>query len=120
MTSLSYITGQQAEVIAQRYLLSKGLKNIAKNYRCRRGEIDLIMADGETIVFIEVRMRRSNRFGSAAESIDRRKQQKIIVTALHFLQSRRLDYSPTRFDVLTLSGNENNEQLHWIQNAFST
>jgi len=64
-------------------------------------------------------MRRSDRFGSAAESIDWRKQQKIIATALHFLQSRRLDYSPARFDVLTISRKENSDRIHWIQDAFS-
>ncbi len=119
MPSPSQTSGQRAEDLAHDYLLSQGLSCLARNYRCRRGEIDLIMKEGETIVFIEVRMRRSTRFGTAEESIGWRKQQKIIATALHFLHARRLDYSPVRFDVLALPGNKDRANIRWIRDAFS-
>lgn len=119
MPSPTQTSGRHGEDLAHDYLLSQGLSSLKRNYRCRRGEIDLVMQEGQTIVFIEVRMRRSTRFGSAEESIDWRKQQKIIATALHFLHARRLDYSPVRFDVLTLRGGEGRAQIRWIRNAFS-
>lgn len=119
MPSSSQKSGQRAEELAHDYLLSQGLSCLTRNYRCRRGEIDLIMKEGEYIVFIEVRMRRSVRFGNAEESIDWRKQQKIIATALHFLHAHRLNYSPVRFDVLTLPGNNDRTKIKWIRDAFT-
>lgn len=106
--------GRWAEALAHDYLKSRGLKPVARNYRCRRGEIDLVMSDGGTLVFIEVRMRRNPRFGTAAESIDRRKRMRIITAAQHFLQNRRVS-RPCRFDVVAVEGADN---IQWIPNAF--
>jgi putative endonuclease len=77
--------GAQAEIWAARHLQHHGLKPIAQNYRGRFGEIDLIMQDGPSLVFIEVRLRRNQDFGGAAASIDSRKQQRIIRTAQQYL-----------------------------------
>ncbi|HFD92702.1 MAG TPA: YraN family protein [Gammaproteobacteria bacterium] len=118
MPSPTQTTGRRAEDLARDHLQVHGLTCLARNFRCRRGEIDLIMKEGETIVFVEVRTRRSTRFGSAEESIDWRKQQKIIATALHFLHVRRLHSCAVRFDVITLSGNEDRARIRWIRDAF--
>ena len=92
----------------------RGLKLIARNYRCRFGEIDLLMQDGETLVFVEVRMRSSTDFGGAAASIDARKQAKLIRTAQHYLATLA-HIPPRRFDAV-LSGSSDN--LEWVKNAF--
>jgi len=79
-------TGNRAEATACDYLQRQGLKLVERNYLCKRGEIDLIMRDGQDTVFVEVRYRRSDRFGSSAESVDWRKQAKLLATAEHYLQ----------------------------------
>jgi putative endonuclease len=131
--------GAQAELFAVGYLRQHGLKLIAQNYRCRFGEIDLIMQDGEMLVFIEVRLRNSNKFGGASASIDFHKQRKLICTAQLYLS--RLSYiPPCRFDAILLKSPApqarlsppspalpdkdsllefKNSDLEWIKNAFS-
>ena len=107
--------GQAAENQAFAHLLEKGLQLLERNYRCRRGEIDLIMRDGDATVFVEVRFRRNRRFGSAAESVEWRKQNKLVTTAEHYFQKHpQLAQHPARFDVVSIDGNE----LEWIKNAF--
>ena len=110
-------TGVRAEDIARRHLEQRGLKTRTKNYRCRLGEIDLIMEEGNTLVFVEVRYRRSTDFGSAAESVNRLKQRKLIKTAEHYLNNSALPEPPCRFDVLAISG-RNLENVIWIKDAF--
>ena len=116
--------GQYTESLACEYLESKGLKLIDKNYNCRLGEIDLIMQDNDSLVFVEVRYRRSNNFGSGAESITSSKQSKLIKTASLYLQQHaKLNNYPARFDVVSISGfietnNINNIDFNWIKNAF--
>ncbi|MBK1721733.1 YraN family protein [Thiocystis violacea] len=106
--------GQEKERLAERFLLGKRLELIARNHRCRFGEIDLVMRDGGVLVFVEVRYRRSAQHGSAAETVDVRKQRRLIKTAGHYLQ-----YNPTsrpcRFDVVAITGDD---QVQWIRNAF--
>ncbi len=111
--------GQQAESLAQHHLEQRGLRFITRNYRCKAGEIDLIMADRDSIVFIEVRLRNNPRFGSGAESVDQRKQRKLTATALHYLQ-RHPDQAkrPARFDVVAISTQQNQADIQWIENAF--
>jgi putative endonuclease len=106
--------GRQAEQQACGYLQAKGLRLVDKNYRCRHGEIDLIMLDGEVLVFIEVRYRRSGLFGGALASIDMRKQRKLISTASHYLQAQG-QRCAARFDVVAIDGNG---QIDWVPNAF--
>lgn len=111
--------GQQIEDIAEQYLRKKKLVLIEKNFYSKFGEIDLIMQDGETLCFIEVRHRKNTAFGSAAESITEKKQQKIVKTALYFIQTHQeyqaLNY---RFDALLSQGEGKSNTLEWIKNAF--
>lgn len=108
--------GIDAENRAAAYLERRGLALAARNYRCRYGEIDLIMFDGETLVFVEVRMRTSEVFGGAAASITASKQAKLIRTAHHYLSS--IHHEPAcRFDVVLMTGTDS-LKIEWIKNAF--
>src|SRR5512132_3035254 len=107
-------TGAQAEQQALGFLLCHGLKLEQRNYACRLGEIDLILLDGKTLVFVEVRMRRSRAFGGAAESITRRKRTRVIAAARHYLAGKQ----PTpacRFDAVLI---EADGAPLWIKDAF--
>jgi len=108
--------GALAEQKAAQYLQEQGLKLIEQNYRSRFGEIDLIMQDGDTLVFVEVRQRRNADFGDAASSIDLHKQQRIILTSQHYLSG--MAHMPAcRFDALLFGGNPD-ESAQWLKNAF--
>lgn len=112
--------GDAAEALAEKFLVRQGLRTHCKNYRCRTGEIDLIMQHQDTLVFVEVRLRSNAQFCSAAESVDQRKQQKIMRTAQLYLQQKNLtDAVPCRFDVIALSHADSSEP-EWIQNAFGS
>ncbi len=115
MTRLS--DGAQAEQIAAEYLERHGLRLIERNYRCRQGEIDLILDDRATLVFVEVRLRQSAAFGGAAASITAKKQQRIVYAAQHYLQ-RLKRIPPCRFDVVLLDDLTVNS-VQWIKDAFS-
>jgi putative endonuclease len=106
--------GEATEQLACEYLQAKGLQLLQKNYRLKMGEIDLIMRDGQTIVFIEVRYRKTTSYGGALQSIDSRKQARIIRTAQHYLQYRAPE-AQARFDVIAIEGNNG---IQWIKNAF--
>ena len=108
--------GALAEQWAAQYLRQQGLKPIAQNFRSRFGEIDLIMHEGMTLVFIEVRLRRNTNFGGAAASIDTRKQQRIIRTAQYYLASLART-PPCRFDVV-LMDDVLGHDVQWLRNAF--
>ena len=110
--------GARAEQWAAQYLQQRGLKIIAKNYRGRFGEIDLIMQDDATLVFIEVRLRRNADFGGAAASIDARKQQRIIRTAQQYLAGLERT-PPCRFDAVLMDDVPGNN-VEWLKNAFET
>jgi putative endonuclease len=107
--------GAQAEQFAADYLQRHGLRLIAKNYRSRFGEIDLILFDGNVLVFVEVRLRRNADFGGAAASIDARKQAKLITTAQQYLTTLPT-VPPCRFDAILLDGSGH---IEWLKNAFS-
>ena len=106
--------GREAEDAAFDYLRKQGLSEIERNYRCRFGEIDLIMRDDETVVFVEVRKRSSSSFGGALESIDARKKQKLLTTARHYIATRGV-IPDCRFDAVLLNGDN---QIEWIRDAF--
>jgi len=107
--------GVKSEQQALHYLQTQGLSLICQNYYCRFGEIDLIMLDQDTLVFIEVRYRKNNDFGGALASITKRKQGKIIKTAKHYLA--QLENEPyCRFDAIAIEQQSNVPQ--WIKNAF--
>ena len=109
-------TGDAWELKARRWLEGKGLRFVAANVRGRGGEIDLIMKDGLTIVFVEVRYRQSSRFGGAASSVTLAKQQKLLQTAHLWLARHNgsFDTVDCRFDVVAFTGNA----IDWLKNAF--
>jgi len=110
--------GTEAERYACLFLQEQGLTLRDRNYHCRSGEIDLIMEDDASLVFVEVRYRSSSRFGSGAESIDRRKQRRIIRAAARYLQTHpEQAHRPARFDVIFM---ESPQRIHWIKDAFRT
>ena len=108
--------GEGHELKAAEYLCSQGLKLVDSNYHSRMGEIDLIMQDGDSIVFVEVRYRKNSHYGGAAMSITPAKQRKIALTALHYLQSKNKTNEVCRFDAVTISVSG----LNWIKNAFDS
>lgn len=104
--------GAIAEARAADYLTARGLSVIARNYRCRGGEIDLVCRDGASLVFVEVRLRTSRHFGGAAASITPAKQRRITLAANHYLAGKPLP--ACRFDAVLFDG----ESIDWIRNAF--
>lgn len=108
-------SGAQAEALACAHLERAGLKRIARNYRCPQGEIDLIMDDRDTLVFVEVRYRRSDAFGTPAETVNRRKQARLQAAAGHYLLTHPADRA-CRFDVVSVSGLD--VRIEWLRNAF--
>lgn len=105
--------GRAAEARAEAYLQTAGLRPVTRNYRCRAGELDLVMRERDTLVFVEVRARRHARYGAAAETVDARKRRRLLLAAQHYLQAH--DHrGPARFDVLAITGGE----IEWIRDAF--
>lgn len=108
--------GLDAETRVLDYLQRQGLRPLARNVRSPRGEIDLIMEEDNFIVFVEVRLRTRSDFGSGAESVTRRKQEKLIATAAYYLQQNKsLAKRPARFDVVSVN---HQDKMDWIKNAF--
>jgi putative endonuclease len=107
--------GEAAEQLAANYLQGRGLRLVERNFRVRGGEIDLICRDGQTTVFVEVRLRSRSDFGGAAASITASKQARLILAARHWLQ--RHGETPCRFDCVLLDRLES-ENIEWLRNAF--
>lgn len=105
--------GREAEERAARYLTAHGQREVARNFRIRGGEIDLIFRDGQTLVFVEVRQRSHSEFGGAGASITLAKRRRIILAARHYLLGK--PESDCRFDCVLIDGG----RLEWIRNAFS-
>lgn len=113
-------SGARAEQRAEQWLTRRGLHLLVRNYRCRQGEIDLIMKDGNTLVFVEVRLRSRSEFGSAAASVGHAKQRRLVKAAAHFLAHRpALAQLACRFDVVAMVPQGKDIDIHWIRNAFS-
>ena len=111
-------SGRAAEASAREHLQRHGLRLLAQNWRCRGGELDLVMLDGDTLVFVEMRYRTHSAWGDALESIDARKRQHLILTAEQFLQREsRWSRHPCRFDVVALSADK---APNWLRNAFES
>ena len=91
--------GLWGERQAARFLIRKGLRLLEHSYRCRRGEIDLIMEDGDELAFVEVKLRRSDRYGAPAEYVTAVKRERLRAAASHYLQSHKTEKQP-RFDVV--------------------
>lgn len=112
--------GAWAESIALHYLGARGLRLLTRNYRCLAGEIDIVMKDNNTLVFIEVRYRASTDYGSPLETINHTKQRRILKTANHYLQTHRMSTgnAPCRFDVVVVTGAK--PCTEWIKAAFQS
>lgn len=120
--SKSLSRGAAAEDQALAFLRKQGMSLLTRNYTCKCGELDLVMLDQQTVVFIEVRMRSSNRWGGAAASIGIHKQTRLIKTAQHFLQQHaKFNRHPCRFDVCCIGPDAASGKpgLDWIKSAFS-
>lgn len=113
------VRGRQAEDLAAEFLEARGLRVLARNVRCRGGEIDLICTDRGSIVFVEVRLRGSTRFGGAAESITPAKRRRVLLAAQWWLgaMGRRHAGAPCRFDAVLLDG-LSSERINWLPGAF--
>jgi putative endonuclease len=106
------VEGDAAEERALLFLQAQGLTLVERNFRCKGGEIDLVMRDGGSLVFVEVRKRADTRHGGAAASVTARKQARLIVAAQLFLQRYRMPPA-CRFDVIAIDG----EAMDWLKNA---
>lgn len=114
----SFGNGAAAEARAEHFLQQQGLITLAKNYRTRQGEIDLIMRHNDELVFVEVRLRKHRQFANAAESVTIAKQKKLVKTAAYYLQQQQLsEKANCRFDVIAFA--ESHQPPEWIKNAFS-
>lgn len=108
--------GEREETLALRHLQGQRLQLVARNYRCKGGELDLVMRDADTLVVIEVRKRSNANFGSAAESVDARKQAKIVHATRMFLSEHAaFSNCAVRFDVVALDAAD---RIEWLQAAF--
>jgi putative endonuclease len=117
--TLQQTTGKRGEALACRELARRGYAILARRYRTRFGEIDIVCDDGGTVVFVEVKARRSARWGSAAEAISGRKRRRIAAMALDYLAWTGRLNQRTRFDVVAIDGfGTANEALRVIPNAF--
>jgi putative endonuclease len=115
--------GRRGEDAALRHLENQGLQLLERNYRCRGGEIDLVMLEGTTLVLVEVRLRASSRFGGAAASVGPRKQRRFVLAARHLMMTRPAYRKlQARFDVVALQegARPGEMQVDWIRDAFRT
>ena len=111
--------GRKAEDIACIRLQQAGLALTTRNYRSPYGEIDLVMQERDTLVFVEVRYRSSDDFGTPAETVDARKQARLRATAEHYLQNTpRASKKACRFDIVALTGDGEGGDFRWLQNVF--
>lgn len=111
--------GARIEALAAAFLRERGLTPVAANANARGGELDLVMRDGKTLVFVEVRFRRDARFGGGAASVDARKRRRIVLAAEQFLAAHReFARLPCRFDVVDASGDAAAPAFDWLRDAF--
>ncbi len=110
--------GRVGEDMAAEYLQKCGLRIIERNYRFERGEIDIIAEEGDDLVFVEVKARRNDEFGSPEEAVSEEKQEKIYKIADGYLFERNLDDRPCRFDVVAIEFRNGRSEIRHIRNAF--
>lgn len=112
------MTGPEGEAIAADYLVKRGYKIVERNFKCSIGEIDLIAWEGETLVFVEVKARSSSQFGGPEGAVTLKKQGKINLVALAYLQQKKLLTALCRFDVVGIVKEGNRVEINLFQNAF--
>jgi putative endonuclease len=112
--------GLLGEELALAHLTAHGLTLVTRNYRCRMGELDLVMLDGKTLVLVEVRARASDKYGGAAASVTWSKQLRLVRAAEH-LRMKRPDLRcyPARFDVVAITPHGDKPKIDWIKHAFT-
>ncbi len=110
--------GQHTENLVLQHIQQQGLILVERNFHSRGGEIDLIMLDKTILVFVEVRYRKSAKFGGALESVNHTKQQRIIHTAQHYLQQQIPTHDNYRFDVVAITPNQDKPEITWVKDAF--
>lgn len=111
--------GDAVEQAAALWLQKQGLVLIERNYRCKGGEIDLVMRSGSELIFVEVRLRQRSDYGGAAESVTSSKQRRIVHAARHFLASHpRWQNSACRFDVIATRDATRSSEWQWLPHAF--
>ena len=118
MSRDNYSCGRNSEEAAARFLAAQGLSIISRNYKSRSAEIDIIAREKDTICFVEVKSRKDERFGTAAESVTPAKQRKISEAALSFLKENNLFDRRCRFDVVAISLQDGKEKIEYIRDAF--
>lgn len=110
--------GDRGEDEALRYLVSRGFKLVERNYRTRYGELDLIMRDGDTLVFVEVKWRANVDYGSPVEAVDERKRRAVRSMAETYLAEREPDFDEARFDVVGILGGRAGSEIEYVRDAF--
>jgi len=114
----NHVTGLSGQEAAEKFLQNKGYEVLARNYRVRTGEVDLVLKHGSYIVFAEVKFRNSLGYGLPREAVGHTKQQRIINTALHYLSRHKLTESDIRFDVVEVLRQHGRLYVSHIENAF--
>jgi putative endonuclease len=118
MAEHQHAVGKAGEDVAVQYLCQQGYQILERNYRCRLGEIDLIARDGKTLAFIEVKTRRSQRFGPAAAAVTLEKQRHLIKASQVYLMQKREAHALCRFDVVTIEMDAQTPRIELIKDAF--
>ncbi len=109
--------GLYYEKLAEQYLIQHGLKTIERNYFCKYGELDLIMRDGQTLVFVEVKFRKNALRGGANYALSKLKQQRLRRTISHYLAEKKISNQLMRIDYGAITG-EPNSTLNWFKNVY--
>jgi len=115
---LRLLTGERGEERAEALLKKNGYRIIERNYRCARGEIDIVARDGGTIAFVEVKTRSSEAFGSPKYSVDQKKQKKLTEVAEHYIAERGVRETDLRFDVVSITVKDGSYTTELIKDAF--
>ena len=119
MTMRRQALGKRGEDLAVEELERRGYAILARRYRTRHGEIDIVARDGETVVFVEVKAKETAEFGAAAEAVTVHKQRRVISMAVDFLARNRLTSHPCRFDVVAIDGVGDEAVLTYYRGAFA-
>ncbi|HHL39875.1 MAG TPA: YraN family protein [Deltaproteobacteria bacterium] len=117
-TSANSELGRRGEDEAARLLTARGYRILARNYRTRRGEVDIVAADGDAIVFVEVKTRAGAGFGAPAAAVDARKMRRMTLASRAFLALHGLEDRPARFDVVSVEIRDGRTRCELIKNAF--
>ena len=118
MSLMRMRTGKRGEELAAAYLAEAGCRIVERNYRCIFGEIDIVAEDGETLIFVEVKSRRSDAYGDPQLAVGHQKQKKISRIAMHYLEEKRLRHRQARFDVVAVKLLPSGHKIELIRNAF--